>query len=87
VILSFVSRFGLCRRAGALVLAALATVAYGCGSSEPTGAASAESKGLDKQLNREDLYRYEGTGTAKRKVEIPRRERVKLLHDAANKAN
>jgi len=84
VILSFVSRFGPCRAAGWLVLVALATVAYGCGSSQQPGAS--ESKGLAKQLNPEDLYRYEGEGQAKRKVPISRRERVKLLHDAANKS-
>jgi len=82
--LSFVSRFGLSKAAGCLVLVALAIVAYGCGSSEQPGAS--ESKGLAKQLKPEDLYRYEGEGKEKRKVPISRRERVKLLHDAANKS-
>jgi len=87
VIWSFVSRFDLCRRAGALVLLTLATVAYGCGSSGKTEASrqseSNVGKTPDERLKSEDLYRYEGTGKEKRKVAISRRERVKLLHEAA----
>ena len=36
-------------------------------------------------LKPEQLYRYEGEGTAKRKVEISRQERIKLIREAAEK--
>jgi hypothetical protein len=89
VILSFFSTFFPWRRVGALVVVAVATTAYGCGSSNDgtRGPATGGRGELAKQLKDEDLYKYEGTGKAKRKVEISRRERVKLLHDAANKSN
>jgi hypothetical protein len=35
----------------------------------------------------DQLYKYEGTGAAKHKVDISRRERIKLLHEAAKKAD
>jgi len=65
----------------------LATLSPGCGSSQsiepPKG--TAVLPGPDKLLKPEDLYRYEGEGTAKRKVAIGRKERRQLLHDAAKK--
>jgi hypothetical protein len=86
VIVSVVGRFGLYRRAGALVLLTLATVAYGCGSSVPTESVSA-GKNPAKLIPEDQLYKYEGTGAAKHKVDISRRERIKLLHEAAKKAD
>jgi hypothetical protein len=65
---------------------ALAVFAGGCGSSQPSGQTSGSGKSLAEKLNPDELYRYEGKGKAKQKVEISRRERVKLLHEAANKA-
>jgi hypothetical protein len=65
----------------------LAAVASGCGSSVPSGQPGGDSaKSLEDKVNPDDLYRYEGKGKAKRKVEVSRRERVKLLHEASKKA-
>jgi hypothetical protein len=83
VILRIESRRDLCRRAGALVLVTLATVAFGCGSSERPETNA--GKAAEDLLKPEELYRYEGTGKEKRKVTISRRERVKLLHEAQKK--
>ncbi len=81
--------FGLVRRAGAVVLLALATVAYGCGSSDPSAplAQNPTGKGAAEILKPEQLYKYEGEGKAKRKVQISRHERLKLLHKASQTAN
>jgi hypothetical protein len=90
VIVSFVSRFDLCRHAAALLLVALATAAYGCGSSllpTDTHAATGAGKGPSEILKPEQLWKYEGTGKAKRKIQISRRERVRLLHEAQQKTN
>jgi hypothetical protein len=88
VIVSFVCNFVTRRRAGVLVAVAVAAIAYGCGSSTETGrAAPKDGTNLADQLKEEDLYRYVGTGTAKRKEAISRRDRVKLLHEAAKKAS
>jgi hypothetical protein len=38
-------------------------------------------------LKPEQLWKYEGTGTEKRKVSISRRERAKLLREATTKAD
>jgi len=86
VIASIVGKFGPYRRAGALVLLTLATVAYGCGSSVPTES-NTTGKDAAKALSPDQLYSYEGTGAAKRKVEISRRDRIKLLHETAKKAD
>jgi hypothetical protein len=87
VIFRFAGRFFPWRRGGALVLIAVATMAYGCGSSNDGSHAPTSGGGkLVKQVKEEDLYRYEGTGKAKRKVAISRQERVKLLHEAAKKS-
>ncbi len=72
------------RCTGVLVLMALAATATGCGSSAPTESIST-GKNAAKKLSDDQLYKYEGTGVAKRKVEISRQERVKLLHEAAKK--
>ena len=65
----------------------LAVIASGCGSSVPTGQpGGTASKSLEDRVNPDDLYRFEGNGKAKRKVEVSRRERVKLLHEAAKKS-
>jgi hypothetical protein len=85
VIVSIVSKFGWYRRAGALVLLALATVAYGCGSSGDRSVGSARPAG--EPLKPEQLYKYEGEGGAKRKVDLSRRERMELRNGAAKTAN
>jgi hypothetical protein len=83
----FAIRCSLARRRGAIALLALAVVSGGCGGSQSSGQASNTSgKALEDRVNPDDLYQYVGKGKAKRKVEISRRERVKLLHEAANKA-
>jgi hypothetical protein len=89
VISSFGSKLShfLFRRAGASVLITLAVITSGCGSSGSIGSPDAKSSGkLAKDvLKPEQLYKYEGEGKAKRKVEISRQERVKLLREAAEK--
>jgi hypothetical protein len=81
----FASRSSLTGRVIALL--ALSIVASGCGSSVPSGQpAAGASKSLEAQVDPEALYHYEGKGKAKRKVEVSRRERVKLLHEAAKKS-
>jgi hypothetical protein len=91
VISSFGSKLShfLFRRAGAsvLIMLAVAVITSGCGSSGSIGSPDAKSSGkLAKNvLKPEQLYKYEGEGTAKRKVEISRQERIKLLREAAEK--
>lgn len=84
MISSLASKFASYRRAGVLFLFTLATLAYGCGSSTRTVSESA-GKNPAKKLTEDQLYTYEGTGAAKRKVPISRAERVKLLRETANK--
>ena len=74
-------------RTGALVLITLMSATFGCGSSD-RGATdpNIKTKTLKELVPPEQLYRYEGTGTAKRKVELDRRERAKLRRDALEKA-
>ena len=74
-----VSKFNLYRRVGALALLSVATLSYGCGSAEMTSAsnpADAELAGKTPEdvLKPEQMYRYEGEGAAKRKVELSRSE-------------
>jgi hypothetical protein len=65
----------------------IASLTSGCGSSQPTGQPAANTgKSLEDRVNPNDLYRTTGTGKAKRKEEVSHRERVKLLHEAANKS-
>ncbi len=75
-------------RALAPALAAAAIGTFGCGPS--TGGNSPPPPGkegaLAKKLNPDDFYKYEGEGAAKQKVPISRRERLKLLHEAAQKS-
>ncbi len=88
VIFSLVSNLGSFRRTGALVVIALAVVAYGCGSSEQQQqtSGSGPAKAPRSSLKEEDLYRWEGEGTAKRKVYLSRREENKLLIERAKKS-
>jgi hypothetical protein len=86
VISSFVCGIDHWRRAAALVLFALAVAASGCGSSEQTQSPGGTGTGPAGSLKQEDLYRYEGTGAAKKKVMISRKERVKLIREAREKA-
>jgi hypothetical protein len=81
VIWSFRSNLGSYRRAGALVLITLATIAGGCGSSGPAET-NVAGKSYKQVLKEDQLYKYEGEGTAKRKVELSHRERVELLREA-----
>lgn len=76
-------RSNLCpyRRAAASVVIVLAAIASGCGSSDPANG-NAAGKSPKQLLKDEQLYTYEGSGSAKRKVPIDRRERVKLLREA-----
>jgi hypothetical protein len=83
---SLISQGGLFPRLVTLFLVGAATMTYGCGSSAPTVSDTA-GKNPAKKLNPDQLYKWEGTGAAKRKVEISRRERVKLLHEAAEKSD
>jgi hypothetical protein len=77
---------------GAIVLVTLATVVCGCGPSQTPvvpdpSFKKLEGKAPDEVLTEDQLYKYVGTGEAKRKVQISRDERVKLLHEAAKKGN
>jgi hypothetical protein len=83
--LSFGSKLGRRPRTGASVLILLAVIMSGCGSSETIGSPDAKSSGklASQVLKPEQLYKYEGEGKAKRKVEISRDERIKLLREAA----
>jgi hypothetical protein len=91
VFLSVVSRLGRCRCAGSLILFVLSMMACGCGSSSPANSSApsggSPAKGADQILKPEQLWKYEGTGTEKRKVSISRRERAKLLREATTKAD
>jgi hypothetical protein len=89
-IVSIIGSFDLHRRPASLLLFALATAASGCGTppqSTNTAATSGEQKTPAELLKSEQLWKYEGTGTEKRKVAISRRERVKLLHETERKTN
>jgi hypothetical protein len=87
VISCFVSRFAPHRRAGALVLVCLAAGTFGCSGSNDRGATdpSIKTKTLKQLVPEEQLYRWEGEGTAKRKVELDRRERAQLRREALAK--
>jgi hypothetical protein len=84
VMLSFGSKLGLCRRAGALVLITLAALAYGCGSSEQN-VQERRAKAPRSSLKDQDHYRWEGEGKAKHKVYLNRREEDELLIERAKK--
>jgi hypothetical protein len=75
------------RRAFAPALVGAAIVAVGCDSS--SGGNNPPPPGSDgviaKKVNPDDLYKYVGEGAAKRKEAVSRRERVKLLREAAKK--
>jgi hypothetical protein len=72
------------RRAGALLLLAVTLCSSGCGSSDQNGWSGVQ--GTAKEQKVEDLYRYEGTGKAKRKTRIRREtERFKELLEADKK--
>jgi hypothetical protein len=88
MILSLVTCFDRYRVAGALFLFSLVVAAFGCGSS-PTGTVFAQggAKGTAELLKPEQRWKIEGAGKDKRKVQISRRERVRLLHEAQKNAN
>jgi hypothetical protein len=86
VISSFVTGLGRGRCFGWFAIVVLAAVAGGCGPTNSAGTSS-ETSGAAKLVKEEDLYTYEGKGAAKRKVEVSRRERVKLIHEAAKKSD
>jgi hypothetical protein len=82
VISSSARGFGLWRRAIVLVPLALAALSFGCGSS------SQDTPGTAKEKKEEERYRYEGTGAAKHKVLIRRKdERQKELSEQAKHAS
>jgi hypothetical protein len=60
-------------------------VTPGCGSDQ-SGSRPPDHKPGTIKLDPKDDFTYEGTGRAKRKVELDRRERVRRLHEAAKKA-
>lgn len=86
MILSLASNFRSHRRAGAAVLIALAVVGYGCGSSQQQTTDNGAARSPKNSLKAEDLYRWEGEGSAKRKVYLTRQEQKKLLYERAKKA-
>lgn len=68
------------RRAGAFVPIILAALSFGCGS-------DSEQVGTAKEVKEEERYRYEGTGKAKQKVLIRRKEeRFKELREKAKES-
>jgi hypothetical protein len=69
------------RSAGALVLVTLATVVYGCGSSQESQ--SAGPSGAAAHIKPEDYVRYEGEGKNKKKDSLDRREKRKLRFEKA----
>ena len=70
----------------ALAVAALAAGAEGCGPSTVPSRPDAGGA-TAKKLKDEDLY-TKGTGTANKKSEpVSRRDRVKMLHDAAKNSD
>jgi hypothetical protein len=81
VISFFRGNLRLYRRGVASILITLAAITSGCGSSSPTdGKTSGTSP--TQLLKDEQLYKYEGEGKRKHKVELSRRERVKLIQEA-----
>jgi hypothetical protein len=76
----FAGRLDLCCRGVTLFLLTAAWAASLCGCSQQSATSTTE-KSAEALLKPEDLYRYEGTGKAKRKVAISRRERMKMLHE------
>ena len=76
MISSSIRDFRLWRHAGLLAPIMLLALSCGCG---PSGQ---DMPGTTKELKEEDRYRYEGTGKAKQKVLIRRKEeRIKELRD------
>jgi hypothetical protein len=68
------------RCARALFLIILAALAFGCGSSQ-------DKVGTAKEVKEEERYRYEGTGKAKQKTLIRRKEeRLKELREKAKES-
>jgi hypothetical protein len=87
VIVNFVSKFDMCRRVGWLVLLSLASGAYGCGSGNPTSTeARQDGVSAEKRLKSDELYRYEGSGSQKRKIEVSGKALFKQLREASKKA-
>ncbi len=87
--MNFFSRasLGRYRHAGATAALLLATATCGCGSSGSTNPVDAklEGKSVAELLTPEQEYKYEGTGKNRRKVQISRRERMKLIRESASK--
>ncbi len=92
MISSLVSKFSLYRRVGALALLTVATVSFGCGSAEMTSASNPADAALagktpEQVLKPEQMYKYEGEGAEKRKVDLSRSELRKLMREAVKKPN
>ena len=84
MISAFIERFPARLGAGAPVLLALMLFGAGCGSSGTD--LSSGQMGTAKARTEEERYKYEGTGTAKQKTLIRRRdERFKELIEADKK--
>ena len=69
----------------ALVAFSLVTLAQGCGSGSPPTSSPTGSGHI--KLNPEEDYKYEGEGTAKRKVELTQRERQAIRRQRAKEAS
>jgi hypothetical protein len=77
-------------RASALVLFVLTAGLNGCGESTPFSSPPGDTKPgkpLDELVSPDKLYKWEGEGAAKRKVELSREERHQLRQEAEKKAN
>jgi hypothetical protein len=73
------------RRCLALGTVAVATIAYGCGSSTDVTQGRIGDGSAAKKLDEKDLYTYVGQGKAKRKEAISIREKARLLREAEKK--
>jgi hypothetical protein len=72
------------RRLGASVVITLVAIASGCGPSGSSNPADGNDSGTSpkQEIMSNQMYKYEGEGKAKRKVEVSRRERIKLIREA-----
>jgi hypothetical protein len=83
VISGLIDHVGPRHRFGALVLMVLVLLSSGCGTSTDL---SNGVQGTAKERKDEERYRYEGTGKAKTKTLIRRKDvRLQELQDAAKK--
>jgi hypothetical protein len=77
------SRHGSWRRWGIVFALLLASAPLGCGSSE--SGTTRGVVGARKLVKEEDFTKVVGTGRKKRKEEVSRRDRVRILREAGEK--